>query len=128
MARTKVAFGSLSIQGNRLYLCLGLPAGSLGAGGSNESEKVRVWPACRSFSACRFDDLTISHSETILVQATDYGVWGDVLREQKTDETIYRYGYQGQFAEKDEETGWSHFELREYDAVIGRWTAVDPRE
>lgn len=38
----------------------------------------------------------------------------------------YRYAYQGQFAEKDEETGWNHFELREYDAVIGRWTSVDP--
>lgn len=24
------------------------------------------------------------------------------------------------------ESGWSHFEAREYDPVIGRWTAVDP--
>lgn len=39
---------------------------------------------------------------------------------------LYRYGYQGQFAEKDEETGWSSFEAREYDPVIGRWTARDP--
>ncbi|GEM_PF-6648771 len=61
-----------------------------------------------------------------MVQATDYGVWGDVMREQKSDESVYRFGYQGQFAEKDEETGWSHFELREYDAVIGRWMAPDP--
>ena len=37
-----------------------------------------------------------------------------------------RHDYQGDFSEKDEETGWNHFELREYDAVIGRWTAVDP--
>lgn len=42
------------------------------------------------------------------------------------DEKVYRYGYQGQFAEKDEETGWNHFELREYDPVIGRWTSTDP--
>ncbi len=48
------------------------------------------------------------------------------MREQKTDESIYRYSYQGQFAEKDLETGWNHFELREYDPVIGRWTATDP--
>ena len=27
----------------------------------------------------------------------------------------YRYGYQGQFAEEDEETGWNSFELRMYD-------------
>jgi RHS repeat-associated protein len=38
----------------------------------------------------------------------------------------YRYGYQGQFAERDEETGWNHFELREYDAVVGRWLVPDP--
>jgi RHS repeat-associated protein len=38
----------------------------------------------------------------------------------------YRYGYQGQFAERDEETGWNHFELREYDAVVGRWMSGDP--
>lgn len=37
----------------------------------------------------------------------------------------YRFGYQGQFAEKDEETG-NHFELREYDPVIGRWLVPDP--
>ena len=39
---------------------------------------------------------------------------------------LYRYGYQGQCSERDEETRWNHFELREYDPVIGRWTSVDP--
>jgi RHS repeat-associated protein len=38
----------------------------------------------------------------------------------------YRYGYQGKYAEKDEETGWNHFELREYDPLIGRWLVPDP--
>ncbi len=86
---------------------------------SNQSEATKVW----------FDDLKVTHTQNLVVQATDYGVWGDVLREQKTDELLYKYrfGYQGQFAEKDEETGWNHFELREYDPVIGRWTAVDPK-
>ena len=37
-----------------------------------------------------------------------------------------RYTYQGDFAEKDGETGWNHFKAREYDPVIGRWTSVDP--
>lgn len=84
---------------------------------SNESENTEVW----------FDDVRVTHVTTFVSQATDYGVWGDLLREQKTDESVYRFGYQGQFAEKDEETGWNHFELREYDPVIGRWTAVDPK-
>lgn len=83
---------------------------------SNQSEETKVW----------FDDLTVSVSQTLVTQATDYGVWGDVIREQKTDDRIYRFGYQGQFAEKDEETSWNHFELREYDPIVGRWAAVDP--
>jgi RHS repeat-associated protein len=37
-----------------------------------------------------------------------------------------KYGkdYQGQF--KDEETGWNAFDLRMYDARIGRWSTIDP--
>ena len=38
----------------------------------------------------------------------------------------YRFGYQGQFSEKDDETGYNHFEAREYDARIGRWLIPDP--
>ncbi|MEQ8473507.1 MAG: RHS repeat-associated core domain-containing protein [Marinoscillum sp.] len=37
-----------------------------------------------------------------------------------------RFGYQGDFAEEDQETGFNHFELREYDPVIGRWMRTDP--
>jgi RHS repeat-associated protein len=74
-----------------------------------------------------FDDFKVSQATIMVAQATDYGVWGEVLREQKMDEALYRYGYQGQYAEKDEETGWNHFELRQYDAIIGRWTSVDPK-
>jgi RHS repeat-associated protein len=83
---------------------------------SNESEGTEVW----------FDDLSIRHTQTLVAQATDYGVWGEVLREQRSDARKYRYGYQGSFSEKDEETGWNHFELRQYDAVIGRWLSADP--
>lgn len=38
----------------------------------------------------------------------------------------YRYGYQGQFAEKDGETDWVNFQLRMYDPAIGRWMSTDP--
>ncbi|HMG91750.1 MAG TPA: RHS repeat-associated core domain-containing protein, partial [Chryseolinea sp.] len=85
---------------------------------NNESQDTKVW----------FDDFTVTHSSNFVAQATDYGVWGDVLREQKsTWLDPYRFGYQGEYAEKDEETGWNHFELREYDPVIGRWTETDPK-
>ncbi|MEM9859852.1 MAG: RHS repeat-associated core domain-containing protein, partial [Bacteroidota bacterium] len=38
----------------------------------------------------------------------------------------YRYGFQGEFAEEDSETGWNSFELRMYDPVISRWLVPDP--
>ena len=38
----------------------------------------------------------------------------------------YRYGFQGENAEKDPETGWVAFELRQYDGRVGRWMTVDP--
>ncbi|MFM7858741.1 MAG: RHS repeat-associated core domain-containing protein, partial [Flammeovirgaceae bacterium] len=86
---------------------------------SNESENTEVW----------FDDLNVVHQSTLVAQATDYETWGGVLREQKWEdlEGKYRYGYQGKYAERDEETGWNHFELREYDPVIGRWLQYDPK-
>ncbi|MGJ1409067.1 RHS repeat-associated core domain-containing protein [Sphingobacterium thalpophilum] len=37
-----------------------------------------------------------------------------------------RYGYQELYAEKDKETGWNSFELRNYDPAVGRWLTVDP--
>lgn len=43
-----------------------------------------------------------------------------------TDAQGYRYGYQGQYAEKDPETGWNAFELRMYDSRVGRWLSIDP--
>jgi len=39
---------------------------------------------------------------------------------------LYKYGYQGQFAEKDEETGLNQFELRLYDSRINRSLSTDP--
>ncbi|MCK6693757.1 MAG: RHS repeat-associated core domain-containing protein, partial [Thermoanaerobaculia bacterium] len=38
----------------------------------------------------------------------------------------YRYGYQGQYAEKDPETGFNSFELRMWDGRLGRWMSPDP--
>lgn len=53
----------------------------------------------------------------------DYYPYGMEVRSAGVDS---RYGYQGLYAEKDKETGWSSFELRNYDAAIGRWLTIDP--
>jgi RHS repeat-associated protein len=37
------------------------------------------------------------------------------------------YDYQGQYSEKDPVTGLNNFELRIYDARIGRWLTTDPQ-
>ena len=38
----------------------------------------------------------------------------------------YRYGYQGQFAEEDDETSYNFFKLRACDSRLGRWMTCDP--
>ncbi len=73
-----------------------------------------------------FDDLKVTHSYSDIVAGGDFYPYGLAIKDRQINRDLYRYGYQGQFAEKDEETGWNHFEAREYDAVIGRWTRVDP--
>ncbi len=42
----------------------------------------------------------------------------------------YRYGYQGEYAEKEPElgNGVNSFELRMYDSRIGRWVSPDPAQ
>jgi RHS repeat-associated protein len=80
-------------------------------------------PYCQNTDRPNF--LGLWKKNSVLKKSTDYQVWGDVLREMKAAEFTYRFGYQGQFAEKDEETGWNHFELREYDAIMGRTTTPD---
>ena len=46
--------------------------------------------------------------------------------EEKKSVEYYRYGFQGEYAEEDSETGWNSFQLRMYDPVIGRWLTTDP--
>ena len=38
----------------------------------------------------------------------------------------YRFGYQGQYAEKDSLANWNAFQLRMYEPRFGRWLTVDP--
>lgn len=62
-----------------------------------------------------------------MVGYTDYYPYGMVMpNRQYTLGSRYRFGYQGQFAEKDEETGLDHFEARDYDSRLGRWLVNDP--
>ena len=62
-----------------------------------------------------------------LVSYCDYYPFGWRMPQRKyTSSNTYRFGYQGQFAEKDEESGYNQFEARLYDPRIGRWLTTDP--
>jgi RHS repeat-associated protein len=63
---------------------------------------------------------------TQLLTATDYFPFGMEMPGRRHNPDNYRFGYQGQFAEKDQETGYNQFELRLYDARIGRFPNPDP--
>jgi RHS repeat-associated protein len=66
-----------------------------------------------------------SNSLTLTSQA-DYYPFGMIMPNKAKTPNEYRFGYQGQFAEKDEETGYNQFELRLWDSRIGRWLTTDP--
>src|SRR5690606_39611578 len=36
------------------------------------------------------------------------------------------WGYQGEYAQENDRTGWNDFQLRMYDARFGRWLWPDP--
>lgn len=83
---------------------------------ANESENTKVW----------FDDVKVTHQRSTIVAGADYYPFGLVMEDRKITREDYRYGYQGQFSEEDKETGWNEFELRMYNARIGRWMSPDP--
>jgi len=73
-----------------------------------------------------FDDLKVVHHYSDIVGGGDYYPFGLEINDRRITRVKHHFGYQGLYAEKDEETGWNHFELREYDPVVGRWMQKDP--
>jgi RHS repeat-associated protein len=75
-----------------------------------------------------FDDLRLEQTGGLIVQEQHQYAYGSPLvgLNYAVGNKRYRYGYQGQFAEKDAETGFESFELRLYNDRIGRWTSNDP--
>ena len=75
-----------------------------------------------------FDDIRVEQTGSTILQEQHTYAFGAPLTglNYTIGSKRYRQGYQGQFAEKDEETGWESFELRSYDSRIGRWISADP--
>jgi RHS repeat-associated protein len=73
-----------------------------------------------------FDDFKVTQVHSNVVAGADYYPFGLVMSTREITQEPYRYGYQGQFAEKDNDTQFNIFDLRMYDARIGRWISPDP--
>ena len=74
------------------------------------------------------DDVSIRDVTLETFAHTDYYPFGMPMPNRNI-ETDYKYGYQGEFAEKEDagETGATNsFQLRLWDARIGRWLSTDP--
>ncbi len=69
---------------------------------------------------------TVSHAVTSVSNYYPFGLKMKYTGGNIGPAADYRYGYQGDFAEEDDETGFNHFEARQYDPVIGRWMVPDP--
>jgi RHS repeat-associated protein len=76
-----------------------------------------------------FDNLQVRHDRGRIVEENHYYAYG--LRINAISSKAYggpanNYLYQGDFAELDEDLGWTDFMLRSYDAEIGRFLQNDP--
>ncbi|MFI1772531.1 RHS repeat-associated core domain-containing protein [Thalassobellus citreus] len=65
-----------------------------------------------------------SNNNMLMLSYTDYYPFGMPMPNRDMGPNQYRYKYQGQ--EKDTETGKEAFQLRLWDARIGRWLTTDP--
>ncbi len=90
---------------------------------------VKIYIENQGDESIWFDDISVEHTHNPgkieVVSYKDYYPFGAEMRGSCLADQG-RYGYQGDYAEKDEETGWNAFELRMYDPLIGRSTSVDP--
>jgi RHS repeat-associated protein len=78
-----------------------------------------------------FDDFAVTHVRGRIVEENAYYPYGLKIKgisAKAIDKGENKYGYQGEFAEDEEETGWDEFDLRTYDPQIGRWNGMDPYE
>jgi RHS repeat-associated protein len=81
-----------------------------------------------------FDNFTVSDNRGRIIEENHYyafglkiaGISSVKLGDVNEGSLKNNYQYQGDFSEMDEDIGWNDFELRNYDAQVGRWVQQDP--
>ncbi len=66
------------------------------------------------------------YGNVAILNTQDYYPYGSEMPGRTSIAQNYRFGYQGQFSEKDAETGFNHFNLRAYNSKRGRRMTNDP--
>jgi RHS repeat-associated protein len=77
-----------------------------------------------------FDDMSVTQTTGMVVQENHfypYGQRNEGISWTRQYLRNYGRGYQGQYTRFDEETGYTAFDLRMYDARFGRWLSTDPK-
>lgn len=87
---------------------------------------IFLYNASSSTNFVYWDDFKITHQHSPIIAGADYYPFGLSQAGREIKEEKYKYGYQGQYSERDSLTKYNEFELRFYDARIGRFTTVDP--
>ncbi len=60
-----------------------------------------------------------------ILTTQDYFPYGMPMTGRMKNPDDYRYAYQGDYAEKDQETGSNHFHFRNFDSKTARWQSKD---
>ena len=102
-------------------------AGRIGvAYNGNNNEKTYVYELTDHLGNVRAV-FTKAENDADLEGYTDYYPGGMAMPNRNLEDANgYRFGYQGQYAEEDKETGLNAFQLRMYDSRILRWLSPDP--
>lgn len=82
-----------------------------------------------SNEAVLFDDFNVAQEHGRISEESHYYPFGlkiAGISSRAAGKLGNKYGYQGDYAENEEETGYDEFDLRMYDGQIGRWIGVDP--
>ena len=74
-----------------------------------------------------FDDFTITHTESAVVQSDDYYPFGLTFNSyQRIGNKENRFKYNSKELVSDLDLGWYDYQARWYDPALGRWHVVDP--
>src|SRR5690606_11348290 len=74
-----------------------------------------------------FDDFTVEHVHSAIVQVDDYYPFGMTFNEyRREDGMMNRYLYNGKEFQNELGLDWYDYGARMYDPAVGRWFVVDP--